>query len=92
MSATHAPGSHGCREVFALLSEYLDGEIDPAVCTGFEEHMDDCPPCQAFLESLRRTVDLTRSLPDQELPEELKQELIEAYRKARDEKGANLRV
>jgi len=29
-------------------------------------------------------VDLARSLPDQELPEELKQELIEAYRKARD--------
>lgn len=84
MSATHAPGSRGCREVFALLSEYLDGEIDPAVCTGFEEHMDDCSPCQAFLESLRRTVDLARSLPDQELPEELKQELIEAYRKARD--------
>ncbi len=87
MSATHAPGSRGCREVFALLSEYLDGEIDPTVCTGFEEHMDDCSPCQAFLESLRRTVDLARSLPDQELPEELKQELIEVYRKARNEKN-----
>lgn len=88
MSAAHAPGSRGCREVFARLSEYLDGEIDPAVCAGFEAHMDDCPPCQAFLESLRRTVDLTRSLPDRELPEELRRELIAAYREARDaEKG-----
>ena len=31
--------------------------------------MSDCPPCVAFLESLRRTVDLTRGLPAPELPE-----------------------
>jgi mycothiol system anti-sigma-R factor len=87
VSAAHARGSHGCREIFARLSEYLDGELDPEVCAGLEEHMDDCPPCQAFLESLRRTVDLTRHLPGQELPEELRQELVEAYRKIRDTGG-----
>jgi anti-sigma factor RsiW len=87
VSAARAPGSHSCREHFAALSEYLDGELDPAVCADLEEHMDDCPPCQAFLESLRRTVDLTRHLPDQELPEEVRQELVEAYRKIRDTGG-----
>jgi anti-sigma factor RsiW len=70
--------------MFARLSEYLDGELDPASCSGIEAHMDDCPPCKAFLESLRRTVDLARDLPEHELPEEFTRELVEAYRKARE--------
>ena len=84
MNSSHTPDSRNCREIFARLSEYLDGELDPAFCSRLEEHMGDCPPCEAFLESLRRTVDLTRGLPRQELPEELKQTLIEDYRKIRD--------
>lgn len=80
----HAPGSPGCRELFAALSEYLDGELDPEVCSRMEDHLGDCPPCQAFLGSLRRTVDLTRNLPKKGLPEDLKAKLVEAYRRARD--------
>ena len=70
--------------MFARLSEYLDGELDPEICTGIEDHMEDCPPCQAFLESLRRTVDLARELPEHEIPEEMIRELVEAHRKARE--------
>jgi anti-sigma factor RsiW len=80
----HGRGSESCREMFARLSEYLDGELDPEICSGIEDHMGDCPPCQAFLESLRRTVNLVRDLPDQELPEELARDFIETYRKARE--------
>ena len=84
MSAGHEHGSESCRELFAQLSEYIDGELDPGLCTGIEEHMEDCPPCQAFLESLRRTVDLTRTLPREEIPEDMARELIESFRKARE--------
>ena len=83
MSTLHAPGSPGCKEIFARLSEYLDGELDADICTNLEGHMEDCPPCQAFLESLRRTIGLTRDLPGQTLPDDLKAELLEAYRKIR---------
>jgi len=69
--------------MFSRLSEYLDGELDPEICTGIDDHMADCPPCQAFLQSLRRTVDLTRDLPDQEIPDDMVRELVEAYRKTR---------
>jgi RNA polymerase sigma-70 factor (ECF subfamily) len=84
MSVAHAPGSRECRDLFARLSEYLDGELEPDLCSVLEGHMDNCPPCQAFLESLRRTVDLTRRLPEPELPEPLVRELVETYRKIRD--------
>jgi len=83
VSHTHGKGARECREIFSRLSEYLDGDLDPDVCSHLEAHMDDCPPCQAFLESLRRTVELTRDLPLPELPEELSRELVEAYRKMR---------
>lgn len=92
MSAVHGPGSRDCRDIFARLSDYLDDELDADFCARLEEHMDDCPPCRAFLESLRRTVDWTRSLPDRELPEELKQELVEAYHRLRDAGGTDSRA
>lgn len=69
-----------CKELFARLSEYLDGELDPEMCSRLEGHIEDCPPCVAFLESLRRTVAAARDLPSRELPEDLKKRLLEAYR------------
>lgn len=80
----HRPGSPDCREAFARLSEYLDGELDPAVCAQLDGHLADCPPCEAFLESLRRTVRWTRDLPATELPEDLRRELLRAYRDLRE--------
>ncbi len=49
-----------CAELFALLSDYLDGSLDPELCAKLQEHIDHCPPCQGFLASLRRTVDWCR--------------------------------
>ena len=89
MSAAHRPGSRECRDIFARLSEYIDGELDVDLCSRLEEHMDDCPPCLAFLESLRRTVGLTRQLPDQELPDELRQQLVEAYQNLAQFRGCS---
>ncbi|HEX8927108.1 MAG TPA: sigma-70 family RNA polymerase sigma factor [Terriglobales bacterium] len=45
-----------CREMFAGLSEYLDGRLSDLNCERVEKHLEDCPPCVAFLEDLRRAV------------------------------------
>lgn len=52
----HNPES--CREVFELLSQYLDLELPPEACRKIESHLAGCPPCVEFAESLRRTVEL----------------------------------
>ncbi|MDX2033990.1 MAG: zf-HC2 domain-containing protein [Blastocatellia bacterium] len=77
-----------CREMFARLSEYLDGELDEDLCQCFDSHMRDCEPCLAFLATLKKTVELCRSASDAEPalarfgPEEIA--LFEsAYEKAR---------
>jgi anti-sigma factor RsiW len=44
-----------CMKMFAALSEYLDGELPARNCRELERHLADCPPCLAYLETLRTT-------------------------------------
>ncbi|HVQ34577.1 MAG TPA: zf-HC2 domain-containing protein [Candidatus Bathyarchaeia archaeon] len=83
MSEKHVHGGPECVALFAKLSEYMDGEVDPAVCAGIEDHMADCAPCRDFLESLRRAVAFIASTNAPKLPEDLKSEIVAAYERAR---------
>jgi anti-sigma factor RsiW len=83
VSGRHVHGGPECVALFARLSEYLDGELDPAACTGIEGHMADCERCREFLESLRRAVAHVASMDSPELPENLKNEILSAYARAR---------
>jgi RNA polymerase sigma-70 factor, ECF subfamily len=49
------PSAH-CKRLFALLSDYVDQEIDPSLCADVEGHLGDCSPCKAYLASLEETV------------------------------------
>lgn len=74
-----------CREVFALLSEYLNLELPPEACREIEAHINGCTPCVDFTESLRRTIELCRQYRPTELPDPLQQQareqLLDAYQK-----------
>jgi RNA polymerase sigma-70 factor (ECF subfamily) len=51
-----------CRELFANLSEYLDGRVEPLTCEAMRSHIESCPACVAFLRDLRVAIDRCRSL------------------------------
>ncbi len=51
-----------CRDLFANLSEYLDGRVEPLTCEQMREHIEACPSCVAFLRDLRSAIDRCRSL------------------------------
>jgi anti-sigma factor RsiW len=74
-----------CKEVFSLLSEYLNLELPPDACQEIETHLAGCPPCIEFAESLRKTVELCRGYRPTELPEPIgtkaREELVEAYQR-----------
>ncbi|HEY1219789.1 MAG: zf-HC2 domain-containing protein [Bryobacteraceae bacterium] len=76
-----------CREVFSLLSEYLNLELPPDACQEIEAHLAGCPPCIEFAESLRKAVELSRRYRPSELPEPLetnaRQQLLDAYQRMR---------
>ena len=74
-----------CKEIFSLLSDYLDLELPAEACQEMEAHIAGCAPCVEFTRSLRKTVDLCRQYKPNEMPEPLgqnaRQELLDAYRK-----------
>jgi len=74
-----------CKEVFALLSDYLNLELPPEACQDIEAHIAGCQPCIEFADSLRKTVDLCRRYQPTEPPatlgQEAKAQLLEAYRR-----------
>jgi mycothiol system anti-sigma-R factor len=84
MSA-HGHGSRDCREIFERLSEYLDQELDPELCSKIEGHLDGCEPCEAFLESLRRTVGHVGEAKSETMPDELREKLREALKTLADQ-------
>ena len=49
-----------CREMFAGLSEYIDGRIDDVTCERMRIHLEDCPPCIAFVADLQRAIERCR--------------------------------
>ncbi len=57
-----------CREIFAALSKYLDGDLPVGSCRKLEKHLAGCKPCVAYLESLKTTIEACRQLPGAKPP------------------------
>ena len=74
-----------CKDIFALLSQYLDEELPDEVCHDIDAHIQGCAPCVEFVESLKKSIHLTRGCQSEQkpppLPDEAREELLSAYRK-----------
>ncbi len=80
------PKPKHCRDLFAALSDYLDGIIDEAVCEEMQIHLSDCKPCEAFMANLESVVKRCQSLDVKCPPEKatvMRQELLKSYEQAR---------
>jgi anti-sigma factor RsiW len=64
-----------CEELLAALNEYVDGNVDPAICQAFQEHLKDCNPCQIVVDNIRKTIRLYKAGEPFELPAEFHQHL-----------------
>jgi anti-sigma factor RsiW len=68
-----------CREVVELVTAYLDDALDPTDRERFEEHLVFCDGCENYLEQMRTTIRLTKSV-EHRLPDELQEKLMAAFR------------
>lgn len=57
-----------CEDLLRALNDYVDGDIDPAVCDDFEEHLAGCNPCQMVVDSIRKTITLYKGEEVYEMP------------------------
>ena len=67
-------------KVMRLSSEYLDGELEAEPAGLVERHTGVCPPCRAFLNTLRATVAMLGSMGQAEAPAGLRERVREAVR------------
>jgi len=81
-----------CRDTFLRLSEYLDGNLSARVCNEFQQHMAICPECRIITNTLRKTIELCRRLPQYPIPPEVSRRLraLVRSRLAQDRAGASL--
>lgn len=75
-----------CEELLKILSDYIDGEIDPRFCEGFERHLAECDPCQVVVDTIRKTITLYRNSEPLELPLEFRERLHRTLRERWKEK------
>ena len=64
-----------CEEARMLSSDYIDGELEPALRQKIRAHLADCPLCAAFIETLRATIEALRGVPSQPVPDGFRRRL-----------------
>ena len=69
-----------CHEVVELITDYLEGALSRKVRRRVEAHLAVCDACTAYLAQMRDTIRLTGMLTEEQLPDEQKQALLEAFR------------
>ncbi len=50
-----------CDELLTALNDFVDGAIEPAVCSQFEHHLAGCNPCQIVVDNIRQTITLYKA-------------------------------
>jgi anti-sigma factor RsiW len=69
-----------CADIVKLVTDYLEGRLAPEERRRFEGHVAICPPCRAFLDQMRATVDLVGGLREEDVPPEMEEHLLAAFR------------
>ena len=69
-----------CSDVYRHICDNLDQRLGTRRCAEIKRHLGACPDCRAYLDSLKATVRLYRSLPSPPLPKGAHERLISALR------------
>ena len=69
-----------CKEVRGLASDYIDDDLEQVVRDRVKSHLDWCPPCNAFVRTLRTTVGLLKAAPKAKAAGDLQQRIRDKIR------------
>jgi predicted anti-sigma-YlaC factor YlaD len=73
-----------CRELVALVTDYLDHRLEVARHVQVEQHLVLCTGCQRHLTQIHGTLRVLRAVPDEELATEVVGGLLDAFRDWRE--------
>jgi predicted anti-sigma-YlaC factor YlaD len=70
-----------CRELAALVTEYLEGALSVPDQLRFQLHLGLCADCRAYLRQMKHTVAVLKELPPEEaIPSPMREELLSRFR------------
>jgi anti-sigma factor RsiW len=69
-----------CQEVVELVSDYLDGKLEPDEASLFEQHVNFCDGCEWYLDQMRATVATVGRITEEDVPPETRDRLLAAFR------------
>lgn len=78
-----AAAAYVCRQFVEDVTAYLEGALPDEIVVLVEHHLADCLHCRAYLDQMRRTIELTRALTDRdvdEMPADVRERLLQAFR------------
>ncbi len=64
-----------CEDLIGLLADYLESALTVERVAELEAHLAGCEPCQAYVNTYRRTRSLTGETERVDMPEEMKARL-----------------
>jgi anti-sigma factor RsiW len=76
-----------CQQVVELVTEYLDGVMEPGRRARFEAHLAGCDGCANYLEQFRTTVAVVGRLDVGDVPAPVMGELLSAFRHWADDRN-----
>lgn len=70
-----AEGMGDCDEVHDNASDFIDGEVSMKLTTRIRHHLGFCKDCDSWVTTLAQTVGLLRQIPQQEVPDSLREKI-----------------
>jgi anti-sigma factor RsiW len=68
-----------CIEVVEVVTDYLEGTLPARKRRLLEEHLTGCDACDAYIEQMRRTIEVSGRLREEDVPPELEERLLAAF-------------
>ena len=69
-----------CREVVELVTDYLERALPADETSLFEQHIDFCDGCKAYVEQMRTTVATVGRVTEEYVPPKTRERLLTAFR------------
>lgn len=69
-----------CQDVVELVTDYLEGALDPVTATAVEAHLAGCDGCRVYVQQLRETIALLGRVPADTISAQGQATLIDAFR------------
>jgi len=69
-----------CKELVELVTDYLEGTLSGETRAQMERHVAGCDGCTKYLEQMRRTIQLTGNVREEDLSAAQREDLLRLFR------------